>query len=202
MRTSHHTFVAAVLPTPDEQPIEHRQIAADWLSVGQDLANQGSANYDRCIELVCRNCERPFRAATLESWGIANAAMQIEAWAFYSNLSEDNPLRRLSNSQRLSLFSQGANWSDRLAESAREHLLSGGSPSRVTDSWAEVMVKGYKMEASSLRADANVRSGYKTMSERLSIIEAERQQLAAENQKLRALVEVMSQQLQAVGVAA
>lgn len=171
---------------------------SNWQSTGQSLAAKGSDAYDECIDLVCRNCDRPFRSAQLEAWGIANGALQIEAWALFSNLSPDNPLLSLSNSQRLALFSQGSNWSDPLAEAAREHLETGGTPSRITDSWAAVMVKGIKTTITGLRTDANIRAGHRTMGERLAIVEAERQKAVAELEKMRALVEALSNENEAL----
>ncbi len=171
---------------------------SNWQSMGQNLAAKGSEAYDECIDLVCRNCDRPFRSAQLEAWGIANGALQIEAWALFSNLSPDSPLLRLSNSQRLALFSQGANWSDQLAEVAREHLEAGGTPSRITDNWAAVMVKGMKATITGLRTDANIRAGHRTMGERLAIIEAERQKALAEVEKLKALVEALANENEAL----
>lgn len=176
-------------------PIAELDASYNWQKVGQEIARKGSQAYDDCILLACQKAPEAFRAEILQSWGIADAALQIVAFAAMQQLEHDDPIRSLSNGQRMALFSQGEIEAPFLFERARELLADGRPASRITSAWANSLVQTKRVEVRHLSGLARRRVGYKSPTEALaeaeSTIENLEQELKDKRQQLEDAMQII-----------
>lgn len=178
---------------------EVRPAAHDWRQHGFDLAKAGSVAFDECIELVTQHIGDPrLRAEVLQEWGIADAALQLEAWYYWRDLPADDPLQQLSNSQRVVLFGQPEVYLNDLLEAARDLIRSGRPAGRISSGWVSFQIERMKIDQRETRRAADRRTGYLTSAQRVILIEQQvqdlEQQLAeakAENARMEQLIEQM-----------
>ncbi|MGB0873652.1 MAG: hypothetical protein ACPGSE_00215 [Synechococcus sp.] len=157
---------------PFAPPGIHHEVK-DWQDEGRQLAQQGSSSIDACVELVCLKESVPaLRGEILQNWGIANGAAQIEAWAAVRDLPSDDPIRTLSNSQRMAIFLGPLEHRQALLDSARQLLSDGRPASRITDDWVGVQVKAFSQALFELKRENRTRFQQLTPSQRLAQSEA------------------------------
>lgn len=185
-------MVASVL---ERQSIEVEAPQA-WRVQGQQLALSGSESYDQAIEIACRNAPEAFRAEVLQEWGIADAVLQIRAYAAMQQLEHDDPIRKLSNSQRLALFSQGELSAPFLFQMAREHLNNGRPPGRLTPAWAASQVTRAKADTKQLSENCRRRQGYRTKDEMLADAERENRSLIEQLRQAEQIILAMEAEIQ------
>lgn len=191
-------------PPPEVQQVK------DWRAQGEELARQGNESIDACLELAIRNCDNyHLRVETLQAWGIANAENQIRNFSIFFELEDDDPLRKLTNSQRNALLSVSEQYHGEVMERARDLLASGRPAARISQTWAEAQVKMIKTELNELTQSNKRRTGQMTPTTRIAIAEQRMQELEAENQRLLQenaeliqLVEAINSNVEALEVAA
>lgn len=139
-----------------------------WKQEIRELARGGSDSYDQAIELVCRNVPEALRAEYLLDAGISDAAEQLLAWAKFQQLEATDPLKQLSNSQRLALFSQDPSKVGLLMQEARIHIQDGLPISRITKAWAKSKITIHNAQITDLAESNRKRLGYKSGKELLA----------------------------------
>ena len=161
------------------------QMVRDWKVQGQELAQQGNESIDACLALAIRNCDNfHLRVETLQEWGIANAETQIRNYAIFLELDDNDPLRKLTNSQRNALLSPPEQFHPELMQRARDLLESGRPAGRISEAWANAQVGMLKAELKGLARDSQARLGQMTPNVRLAMTEQKVQQLEAEVSRL------------------
>lgn len=186
------------------------QQVKDWRAQGEELARQGNESIDACLELAIRNCENyHLRVETLQAWGIANPGDQIRNFTIFFELEADDPLRKLTNSQRNALLSVPEQYHLEVMDRARDLLVSGRPAARISQAWAEAQVGMIKAKFNDLAQNNKRRTGQMTPTTRIAIAEQRMQELEAENQRLLQenaeliqLVEAINSNAQALEVAA
>ena len=176
----------------------------EWEAQGVALAALGSESTDQCIELANQNCENFYlRVETLQNWGISNAAIQIRNFSIFSELEPDDPLRKLSNSQRNALLQAPEQFHDEVMQRARALLKDGRPAARITDEWTRGQVGLIKAELQTLTKANKTRTGQTSPSTRLAIqeqlvqkLEADNQRLTQENVELLQLIDAMNNDVQ------
>lgn len=148
-----------------ERRIQHPQQIKEQI---RQLAQAGSESYDQCIELVCRNVPEALRIEALLDAGMSDAPLQLMAWAKFQKLETGDPLLKLSNSQRLALFSDDATRVDFLMGEARSHIEKSLPISRITKAWAKSKIAHQNAQISELANENRKKLGYKTSRELLA----------------------------------
>lgn len=179
---------------PTGPTAESVQASYDWRQAGHEIAKKGSQAYDDCILLACQRAEEPFRVEVLQSWGIADAAIQIEAYAAMQQLDLDDPIRGLSNSQRIALFSQGSAEAPFLFKQARKLLKEGLPAQRITSAWAQSTCYNRRTELRYLQETARRQHGYKSSSQIMSEMQVKINSLEQElKEREMAIVSLMAE---------
>lgn len=166
-----------------------------WKQEIRNLARAGSDSYDQAIALVCRNVPEALRVEYLQEAGIADAAVQLMAWARFQQLDETDPLKQLSNSQRLALFSQDPSRVDLLMREARIHIDQKLPLSRITEAWAKSKIAIHKAQINDLAESNRKRLGYKSGKELLAENQTRIKELEAQVARLERVLVAQEKEL-------